>query len=281
MVAALDSETETNVPYHCTMVENSAALQLRIPKASELIAEHLRRRIVQDDLAEGENLASEASLMAEFNVSRPTLREAYRILESEGLLTVRRGARGGAHVHKPKPEVAARYAALVLQSQGVHLKDVYDARMLLEGPVVDMVSKNPDADLTRLRDIVDRSADKMREIGERTERQESDLVDVLELHHEFHNTLLELSGNHTLVLLSLMVDVILEEADLRHVTDRSADVDELVASKRAQRTHAQIVELMEAGEIGAADSLWRSHLKETASWVLTHTSAETVLEFFS
>jgi DNA-binding FadR family transcriptional regulator len=263
------------------MVQNSAALQMRIPKASELIAEHLRRRIVQDDLAEGENLASEAELMAEFNVSRPTLREAYRILESEGLLTVRRGARGGAHVHKPKPVVAARYAALVLQSQGVHLKDVYDARMLLEGPVVEMVSKQPDADLSRLRDITERSGELIRAVGERAEREPSDLLDILELHHEFHNVLLELSGNRTLGLLSLMVDVILEEADVRHVSDRSADVDEFVASKRAQRTHTQIVELMEAGEIGAADNLWRSHLKDAATWVLTQTNAETVVEFFS
>lgn len=263
------------------MVDQSGSVQLRIPKASQLVAEHLRRRIVRDDLAEGASLASEASLMAEFNVSRPTLREAYRILESEGLLTVRRGARGGAHVHKPKAEVAARYAALVLQSQGAQLKDVYDARMLLEGPVVEMVAKNPDADITRLRDIVNRAGELLQELDTAVELQQLHLVEVLDLHHEFHNTLLELSGNQTLRLLSLMVDVILEEADLRHVSDRSADVDEFVAQKRAQRTHAQIVELMEVGEIGAADNLWRSHLKDAASWVLTHTNAETVIEFFT
>lgn len=253
------------------MTENSVAPQLRIPKASELIAAHLRRRIVQNDLVEGESLASEASLMAEFNVSRPTLREAYRILESEGLLTVRRGARGGAHVHKPKPEVAARYAALVLQSHGVLLKDVYDARMLLEGPVVEMVAKNPDADLTKLREVAEMS----------TEASAGDLVERLEQHHAFHNALLDMCGNRTLELLSRMVDLILEEADLRHVTDRATDENEAIAAKRASRTHLQIVELMEAGEIGAADNLWRSHLNDAAVWVMDHTSAETVLEFLS
>src|SRR5699024_10792039 len=246
------------------MTENAAAPQLRIPKASEIIAKHLRRRIVQDDLAEGESLASEASLMEEFNVSRPTLREAYRILESEGLLTVRRGARGGAHVHKPAPEVAARYTALVLQSHGVSLKDVYDARMLLEGPVVEMVSKNPDADLAKLRAVAEMA----------TEENSGDLVEMLELNHAFHKALLEKAGNRTFELLSHMVDAILEEADLRHVTDRATDEDEAIASKRATRTHLQIVELMEAGEIGAADNLWRSHLNDAAVWVMDHTSAE-------
>jgi DNA-binding FadR family transcriptional regulator len=50
--------------------------QLRIPKAAELIAAHLRQRIVRDDLTEDEVLPPEAGLMELFRVSRPTLREA-------------------------------------------------------------------------------------------------------------------------------------------------------------------------------------------------------------
>src|ERR1700742_2157648 len=101
--------------------------QLRVPKAAELIASQLRREIVRGDLGENEALPPQSALMEQFMVSRPTLREAFRILESEGLLSVRRGAHGGARVHKPKPDVAARYAAHVLQSQGTLLSDVFAA----------------------------------------------------------------------------------------------------------------------------------------------------------
>jgi DNA-binding FadR family transcriptional regulator len=65
--------------------------------------------------------------MQDFTISRPTLREAFRILESEGLITVRRGARGGARVQEPSADVVARYAGLVLQHRGATVADVLEA----------------------------------------------------------------------------------------------------------------------------------------------------------
>ena len=69
--------------------------KVRVPKVAELVADQIRRRIVRGHLEEGEALLPESELMAEFGVSRPTLREAFRILESESLITVTRGSRGG------------------------------------------------------------------------------------------------------------------------------------------------------------------------------------------
>ena len=242
--------------------------QLKIPKASELIAAHLRRRIVQDDLAEDESLASEATLMSEFNVSRPTLREAYRILESEGLVTVRRGAHGGARVHKPKPELAARYAALVLQSQGALLSDIFEARMIIEGPIVQIVAENAGPD----------EFARLREINKEADDYPDQLVTALNHHHRFHNALLDMTGNMTITLLGKMIGLILDEADTRHVEGRQSDEEEAVASRRAQRTHVQIVVHLERGHVVAADKLWRAHLAEAARLILAHTDARTALD---
>src|SRR5215207_5471314 len=106
----------------------------RVPKTAELVARRLRQQIVGRVLLEGDALPSEVMLTEEFGVSRPTLREAFRVLEAEGLITVRRGARGGARVHAPNTDVAARYAGLVLEHQGTTLADVYAARVLLQAP---------------------------------------------------------------------------------------------------------------------------------------------------
>src|SRR5439155_5195777 len=70
----------------------SIARAVRVPKTAELVAAHLRRQIVRGELKEGDALPPETALMEQFNVSRPTLREAFRVLESEALITVRRGS---------------------------------------------------------------------------------------------------------------------------------------------------------------------------------------------
>src|SRR5439155_10979415 len=114
--------------------DSESYTKLRIPKMAELVAQQLRRQIVSAELSEGDALPSEAALMAQFGVSRPTLREAFRVLEAEGLITVRRGAHGGARVRTPNDDAAGRYAGLVLEYRGATLSDVYDARNIIEPP---------------------------------------------------------------------------------------------------------------------------------------------------
>ena len=91
---------------------------VRAPKTAELIAARLRGQIVRGELRPGSRLPPEAELQEQFGVSRPTLREAFRILEAESLLTVRGGARGGAQVVTPDLSVAARHVGSLPQVSG-------------------------------------------------------------------------------------------------------------------------------------------------------------------
>ena len=69
---------------------------MRPAKTGEMIAAYLRGKIVRGELAQGACLPAEVELMHQFDVSRPTLREAFRILETESLIEIRRGAAGRA-----------------------------------------------------------------------------------------------------------------------------------------------------------------------------------------
>ena len=71
-------------------------------------------------------------LVKEFGVSYPSVREAIRILDTEGLVTVRRGNVGGAEVHRPDESSAAYHLGLALQGARVTLGDLTAGLQLLE-----------------------------------------------------------------------------------------------------------------------------------------------------
>src|SRR3546814_16058193 len=74
------------------------------------IADELRQLIVSGELDEGDSLGQETELIERFGVSRPSLREALRILEDEGLISVMRGVLGGVFGHRPAPRQPAHTA---------------------------------------------------------------------------------------------------------------------------------------------------------------------------
>ena len=63
---------------------------------AEHVAQRLLERIVAAKLSPGSSFATESELLSQFNVSRPTLRESLRILESQGVLELRPGPGGGS-----------------------------------------------------------------------------------------------------------------------------------------------------------------------------------------
>src|SRR5258707_617511 len=92
-----------------------ASLAMRVAsRLDELVADALRDRITGGDLRDGDLLPKQEELLAEFRVSKPSLREALRILETEGLITVRRGNVGGAVVHLPDSDDAGYMIGLIL-----------------------------------------------------------------------------------------------------------------------------------------------------------------------
>jgi DNA-binding FadR family transcriptional regulator len=246
-------------------VATSDVQPIRVPKTAELIATRIRRDIVHGVLAENDPLPSETAFMEQFGVSRPTLREAYRILESEGLISVRRGAHGGGRVHAPRGDTAARYAGLVLQFQGTSLADIYEARTMLEVPCAGLAARRrTESDLQDL--------DRLNEAARAAEPAAT-----LDLHHQFHARLIEIAGNQTAVLLANMIDSILDQADALNVASRPTE-EEAKASRRAQRTHDRMLELVQSKDAAGAEALWRKHLDEAAKHVLGFFGPASVLE---
>src|SRR6185312_10803861 len=133
--------------------------QIRMPKTGEVVADRLRRRIARGELQIGERLPPEDELTEVFGIARTTLREALRILESQGLLEIRRGRTGGPVVTMPKIDALAEGLAVTLQLQGTTAGDLDGARQLIEPRLAARLAESHTADdLTALGAAAERAA---------------------------------------------------------------------------------------------------------------------------
>ena len=121
-----------------------ARRRLSAPRIAEIVADELRRQIIDGELADGDLLPRQEVLVEQFNVSLVSLREALRILETEGLVSVRRGNRGGAVVHAPAKTSAAYMLGLLLQSESVVVADLGTAILELEPACAALAAQRPD-----------------------------------------------------------------------------------------------------------------------------------------
>jgi DNA-binding FadR family transcriptional regulator len=250
---------------------------VRAPKTAELIASHLRGQIVRGELATGQTLPSEGALMETFGVSRPTLREAFRILEAESLINVRRGSRGGARVVAPDVAVAARYVGLLLQVTGTTVADVQEARMVIEPAAAGLLaSRRTRADLDDLTScIADLAA--LADSDEPFGGGEA----WLRATQRFGDLILERAGNRTMAVQA----AVLREVMAMHLRsagprafDRSVTREEV---RKTVKSYRKLVLLLDARDAEGAQRHWRAHL-EAAGRALPrgHNGSSAVVDLF-
>lgn len=234
---------------------------IRTPKTSEVVADQIRGQIIRGELSQGDTLPPEGQMIANLGISRPTLREAYRILEAEKLISVTRGSRSGAKVQLPRADVAARYAGYVLQSQGTKVSDLYAAQMAIEPFVVRTLcrKRNNKSDVAQL-------AKEVASLEELVETGQTDQYPVGVAN--FHLLLVKLAGNNTLTLINhILLNLILQhkfEFHKRHPMDIATRKKRLATGNKSFN---QLIKLIKAKEEEAAVAHWRLHLKNAhASW---------------
>jgi DNA-binding FadR family transcriptional regulator len=229
-------------------IASSGSTTVRSPKTAELVARTLRRMVVDGQLKDGDFLPNEAELMSHFGVSRPTLREAVRVLESERLVEVRRGSRTGARVRVPGPEIVARPAGLLLEVSGATIADVMVARSGIEPVAARLLAQEgkPQA-FDELESLLTEDipvAWESGRLGEATAR--------------FHRRLVELSGNSTLGMIAGMLHEITERHTAAAISERrplpKAHYQKLL------RSYRHLIDLVRAGDADEAEAHWRRHM---------------------
>jgi DNA-binding FadR family transcriptional regulator len=240
---------------------------IKVPKAAALVASRIRSQIVRGDIEEGAALPNESELMRFYDVSRPTLREALRILENESLIMVARGARGGARVRRPDVAVAARYAALVLQAEGTMLADVFTARTTIEPAAARLLAeqRSPAA------------IDALRRLHDDELAVAQDPAAFALAAARFHEGVFEHAGSNTLTLIGRML-LQLVESNNQATMERLPRRTTAAAAKDAIHQHERLIELIEAGDTAGAEAAWRSHMQQAAKVALKNLGSMTVVD---
>jgi GntR family transcriptional repressor for pyruvate dehydrogenase complex len=105
---------------------------MEVPKASDVLANELRERILAGEYVEGTPLPPERELVVQTRMSRTTVREALRILEVQGLIRIKAGRAGGAFVTKPGGESVASSLDLLIRGRQLRLASVHETREAVE-----------------------------------------------------------------------------------------------------------------------------------------------------
>jgi DNA-binding FadR family transcriptional regulator len=218
--------------------------------SSEQIAREIRRYIARQGLQPDDRLGTESELAREFGVSRPTLREALRLLASSHLVRATRGPGGGVFVASTQNEGMGRSLsdsiATMLEAESVSLVELVEARILLEVPLAGLAALNAtDETVMELEEAIAASE------GIHAASDEFRLADA-----RFHRAIARTAGNELLraftswtldVLQPLLVARVGETIDgslilrqhravLRAVRQRRP-----VAAQRAMRRHLEYV----------------------------------------
>ena len=133
-------------------VEWPSVEPVRSTRIYEEIVRQIRIMIADGHLKSGDRLPPERDLAERFRVSRTSVREAMRALESRGLIGIRPGE--GAFVREVSVETLVEPLALVILAQRETIADLYEARRLLEPPIAGLAARraSPDevAEMTRI-----------------------------------------------------------------------------------------------------------------------------------
>lgn len=212
-------------------------------KLSEVIAHDLTEYIIDSGLAPGAMLPREREMSEQLGVGRTTLREALRILEIRGVLTIRSGPSGGPVVRTPQPSDLTEALTLVLQFHRATMLEVLDARIWLE-PLTAMAASER---------ITRSEIDRLRQANTAMRTGSPASATTSEANHRFHRIIAGATGNLLIQVFSETLQTVAESgsADLYH----SEELREL-----ATRGHDEIIEGFEARDADRVAEAMREHI---------------------
>jgi GntR family transcriptional regulator, transcriptional repressor for pyruvate dehydrogenase complex len=210
---------------------------------AEYVAQRLLDRIVTSNLAPGMSLGTEADLLSQIDVSRPTLRESLRILEAQGVLDLRPGPKGGVIVAKPGTDILAHGLSVYLRMHDVPFVAVLRAREVIEPALAAEAAENGSLEEFAL---MQDSIDRMRDISDQNKFIEENRI--------FHSLIAQASRNHVMAIFWSTISIVAagEDYGIQYTTSNQ---------KRVVEAHELILDACRRRDGAGAAARMQEHVR--------------------
>lgn len=207
---------------------------------SQQIADHLEEVILSSPTSKvAEKLPGEMKLAKQYNVSRPVIREALKLLQERGLITLKNGS--GAYITRPENDTVMNAINRIMQVDRIKSDDLTQMREILELSSVDQAVKR----------ITDEQLKEMDAILSKFEDKSLPLKERVKLDEQFHIAIAQATGNELLsmfvgVLTSLLRDYmgkgILIEGGIEDAIKRHREIYQALLNRDAKAVHQAMVD---------------------------------------
>jgi GntR family transcriptional regulator, transcriptional repressor for pyruvate dehydrogenase complex len=224
------------------MVPAEAAAQ-RPPKAAMLVAQRILRDALRNGLRTGDLLEPERTMLEKYQTGRGTLREALRLLEFQGVITLKPGPRGGPVLQKPDASHLSSTLVLLMQMRSAPFASIVEVRSAMEPMISSLAATRITADeLSALRETVDQMQNEL-----------NDQYSFLDANKRFHDIIAWSSGN---ALFGYIIESLLGIMDGTVI-----GIDYPLHRRTAiLKAHVEIYDALAAGDPEASEARMRGHI---------------------
>jgi len=225
-------------------------LPVKGKRAFEEVSSQIKELVFQGVLKPGDRLPPEAELAGKFNVGRQTIREALRILELSGFVTVQKGYGGGSLIKDTTLKKMTGLFLDAIQLERISIEELTVARLENERVIL-----NYAIDLAEESDIKD-----LRKNIRLAKTKIDKKMMATEENFEFHKLLAKASKNNVLVILMELILVALS-----HILSRRPP--NLNTTRSAVQSHEDLLKAIIKKDREGALQLLENHLKEVESQI--------------
>ncbi len=216
-------------------------------RAYESIVQQVLELIENGKLKQGDQLPSERELTEIFKVSRTTVREAIRTLESMKLLQSRQG--NGTYVLASSEEDLVQPLAAALFNAKDDIRHIFYVRKIIEPHVAELAAENATAQEIEEMEEILRKQEVCIERGE----------NIIETDSAFHNLMAGAAKNRVMERLTVALVDFLKQSRENYLLD---DEQGNTRPERSLEGHRQVLAAIKKGDSEAAQRLMLQHLEE-------------------